>query len=168
MSNGITERSIYTQQLLTLLKKVEEGEIITYEEMDKEIGIGTRPNEEGYCYQKSARDTLERDSNIVFEVVPKVGIKRLSAEQIAKGTGPLYIRKKKSLIKRSKRRIQAINDVYDDLSSEAKNEVNIHRTILAFESEVLKPKNMLKLGDHVTNSKKLVGFADTLRLFNPM
>jgi hypothetical protein len=57
---------------------------------------------------------------------------------------------------------------YDDLSSEAKNEVNIHRTILAFESEVLKPKNMLKLGDYVTNSNKLVGFADTLRLFNPM
>uniref|UniRef100_A0A6H1ZMZ4 Uncharacterized protein n=1 Tax=viral metagenome TaxID=1070528 RepID=A0A6H1ZMZ4_9ZZZZ len=161
----ITERHIYTQELIKVLKTVNEEETISYEKLGAVIGMDIRPQSEGYCYQYSAREILERDDNIVFEVIPKVGFKRLTPEQIATGTGSIYLKSKKSLIKRSKRRIHTIDDQYDNLSAAAKMRVTAHRTILAFDNELSKPKNILKIENKVKDTNKLIGFQETIKLF---
>ena len=161
----ITERHIYTQELMNALKSVLENEIITYETMENIIGMGCRPDEAGYGYQYSARIILERENSIAFEVVPTVGLKRLTAEQVANGTGSIYLKSKRSMIRRSKRRISTVNDQYDNLSDGAKFRVTAHRTILAFDSELSKAKNILKIENKVKQDNKLIGFNDTIKLF---
>jgi hypothetical protein len=161
----ITERHIYTQEILRKLKSIEEKQTISYDDLSKTIGLDVRPQKEGYPYQYSARIILERENGIVFEVLKGEGFRRLTPEDVARGTGDVYQKRKKALITRSKRRIGAVTDHYDDLSDEGKIKVTIHRTILAFENEIAKPKNILKIEKTVQEHKQLVGFKDTLQLF---
>lgn len=163
----ITEKSIYTTQLMAILREVGEDETITYEAMNEAIGLDVRPNKAGYCYQKSARDILERDEAIAFEVEPKIGLKRLTPEQVAQGTGSAYREQKISLLKRSKRRISTVNDHYDGLSPEAKIKVTAHRTILAFDHEIMRAKNIRKIEGKAAEHENLIGFDETLKLFAP-
>uniref|UniRef100_A0A6H1ZZJ1 Uncharacterized protein n=1 Tax=viral metagenome TaxID=1070528 RepID=A0A6H1ZZJ1_9ZZZZ len=162
---GITERHIYTQELIKILKTVNEDETITYEKMGAVIGLNVRPQQDGYSYQHSAREILEREENIVFDVIPKIGLKRLTHEKVATGTGGIYIKRKRSLIRRSKRRIRTVDDSYDNLSNDAKMRVTAHRTILAFDNEVTKAKNILKIENKIKESNNLIGFQDTIELF---
>ena len=161
----ITEQNIYTQELIEVLKIIKKEQTISYNELSKTIGIDIRPGYAGYGYQYSARKILEREDNIVFEAVAKVGLRRLTSEEIATGTGSVYLRKKRSLIKRSKSRIRTIDDHYDDLSNEAKMQVTAHRTILAFDNELSKLKNILKIKNKIEKDNKLIGFKDTIKLF---
>lgn len=162
---SITERHIYTQELIKVLKTVKEEETVTYENLSAAIGMDVRPSGPGYGYQHSARAILERENDIAFEAVPKIGLKRLTPEQVATGTGSVYLQRKRSLIRKSKRRISTIDDHYEDLSNDAKLRVTAHRTILAFDSQLSKPKNLLKIDDKVRETNKLIGFQDTIRLF---
>lgn len=162
---SITERHIYTQELIKVLKTVKEEETISYEKLSETIGMDVRPQMPGYGYQHSAREILEREDNIAFEVVPTEGLRRLTPEQVATGTGSLYLKGKRSLIRRSKRRIRTVDDHYENLSNEAKMRVTAHRTILAFDNELSKPKNVLKIEAKIRESNKLIGFNDTIKLF---
>lgn len=161
----ITERHIYTQEIIKVLKTVQEGQTIGYDELSKAIGMNVRPQHEGYGYQHSAREILERDNDIAFDVVPKVGLRRLTPEEVATGTGSTYLNHKKSLIRRSRRRIKTVDDHYENLSNEAKMRVTAHRTILAFDHELSKSKNILKIDNKVREFNKLIGFQDTIKLF---
>ena len=162
---SITERHIYTQEIIKLLKTVDEGDVIPYESLTSTIGLDVRPQKPGYGYQHSAREILERDNDIVFEVIPKVGLKRLTPEQVAMGSGTVYLKGKKSLIKRSARRISTVTDYYEDLSQEAKFKVTAHRTILAFDNELSKNKNVAQIENKIKSDNKLIGFQDTIKLF---
>lgn len=162
----ISERHIYTQELMKALRNVKEEQMISYEDMSQTIGLDVRPEGAGYSYQHSAREILECEDNIAFAVVVKEGLRRLTPEQVANGTGSIYQKKKRSLIHRSKRRIRTIDDKYDELSSDAKMNVTAHRTILAFDYQLSKPKNIRMIESRVRESNKLLGFQDTIRLFN--
>ena len=161
------ERSIYTQQVIARMKRAKEGEIIPYEELDVIIGMGTRPQHEGYGYQYTARNVLERDHKIVFEAIDNVGLKRLSAEEIAKSTIPDYIKKTRSLVRRSTQRIGAIDEVYGELSDEAKMKATYARTILAFMDRATKPKSLKTIEMRIEENCEVIGFKDTLKLFDP-
>lgn len=161
----IGERHIYTQELMKNMKKVPEGGLISYEDLTKIIGIDVRPGGAGYIYQKSARDILERDDNIVFEVVKNVGIKRMTPDEVGKSTASIYINRKKSIARRYKRRIDTVSDKFESLDQEAKIKTTLARTIIAFDSELLKSKNILKIENKVKRSTRLIGFNDTLKLF---
>jgi hypothetical protein len=162
----ISERHIYTQELMKALRSIEEEQTISYEDLSATIGLDVRPEGAGYPYQHSARAILEREDNIAFEVVVKEGLRRLTPEQVANGTGSIYQKKKRSLIHRSKRRIRTIDDKYDELSSDAKMNVTAHRTILAFDYQLSKPKNLRMIEGKVKETNKLLGFQDTISLFN--
>jgi len=161
----IGERHIYTQELLKRLKKVSVGEIINYNELSKIIGINVRPGFDGYSYQKSARDISERDEKIVFEVVPTVGLKRISKDDVAESSLSMYQEKKKSNIKRVKRRIETVDDDYDKLNENAKQKTLALKTLLVFDNEISKGKNILKITDQIKTDQKLIGFESTLDLF---
>ena len=161
----ITERHIYTQELIKILQTVKEEETISYEKLSSTIGMDVRPQRQGYSYQHSARRILENEEDIAFEVVPTLGFRRLTPEQVATGTGSVYLKGKKSLISRSTRRIRTVNNFYEKLSHDAQMRVTAHRTILAFDNELSKPKNLLKITDRIKADNKLIGFQDTLKLF---
>lgn len=161
----ITERHIYTQEIIKVLMGVNDDEVIPYEKLSDTIGMDVRPNMPGYGYQHSAREILERDEDISFDVIPTVGLKRVPYENVAIGTGSVYLKRKKSLHSRIRRRIGTVDDHYDALSDAAKLKTTTLRTMLAFDSEMLKPKNVRKIENKVQEVNKLVGFQDTIRLF---
>ena len=161
----ITERHIYTQELIKVLQTVKAEDTISYDKLTSTIGMNVRPQHEGYAYQHSARRILEREQDIVFEVIQTVGLRRLTPEEVATGTGSVYLKGKKSLIRRSKCRIRTVDDHYDELSPDAQMRVTAHRTILAFDNELSKPKNILKITDRIKEENKLIGFRNTIKLF---
>jgi len=165
MTTRRTELSVYTQELKKMLLAIDQNETIKYETLSEKIGMDVKAQGKGYRYQKSARDILEREHHIVFEPVQTVGLKRVSAERVALGTADLYIRGKKSLIKRSKRRINTVNNKYEELSNEAKMQANFARTLIAFDDEAMKRKNTKKIENKVKQTQGLVGFNNTLELF---
>lgn len=163
---SIGERHIYTHELIKMLSDTNDGDVVTYEQMEKVIGLPTQSPGEGYKYQKSARDILEKESAIVFEVIDTVGLKRLSAEQVALSTAKMYTDRKKQSMKRFKRRISTVDDSYEDLSAEAKVKTTLARTLLAFDNELLKNKSVNRIESEIKEANKVIGFGDTLRLFN--
>jgi hypothetical protein len=159
------EKNIYTQELIRVLKEVEEDNIIPYQKLSFLVGINIRPNHEGYRYLHSARHILERDHDVAFKTITGKGLKRMTPEQVANETGHEYILKKKSLIRHSKRRIKTIDDSYEKLSNDAKIKATLHRTMLAFDNEFSKSKNILKIENHVQKNNMLIGFDETIKLF---
>lgn len=161
----IGEQHIYTQELIKILQNVQETETITYTDMSASIGVNVSPDGPGYGYQKSARDYLEREYDIVFEVLPTIGLRHMTHEEVALSTGSEYNKKKASLLKRSKRKIKTVANSYDNLSQEAQIKTTLARTIIAFDSEVIKAKNIKQIENRVQETNKLVGFKETLSLF---
>jgi hypothetical protein len=161
----IGEKHIYTQELIKLLKEVPQTETITYETMSAHVGIDVRPNQPGYGYQKSARAYLQREYDIVFEVIKTVGLRHMTHEEVALSAKEGYVTKKRRLVTREKRRINTVANSYDELTPGAKIETTLTRTLLAFDSEASKAKNIRQIEARVVQTNQLIGFKDTLALF---
>ena len=161
----IGQRHIYTQEIMNALRCLKHGDNIAYESLSSLIGLGTRSNEPGYCYQKTARDILEKDESIVFEVIEKEGLRRMFPEEVAMSTIHKHLKEKKAMVKRNIIRIDTVSDYYDQLSPEAKIKTIIARTVLSFDSEMLKSKNVAMIENKVLENKVLIGFDDTISLF---
>jgi hypothetical protein len=160
----INEKSIYTQEIMKVLKAMQPEEEITYDDLSERVGIRVKSGNNGYSYMSTARRVLERNEKIVFGVIAKVGLKRLSHEDVARTTGAIYLSRKRKLINRNITRIDTVADDYHTLSADAKQKVNFTRTILAFDSETTKQKHIKKIEDkaaHIT-----IGFDSTLALFS--
>jgi hypothetical protein len=163
---SIGERHIYTQEIMKLLRETEEGNIVNYSEIEDLIGLNPQAPGPGYRYQKSARDILERDESIVFEPVDTIGLRRMTAREVALSTAGIYLQRKKSIIKRSKRRIETVNDCFGELTPEAQTKTTFARTLIAFDSEMTKAKNVKLIETKVDELKQLVGFKSTIQLFS--
>lgn len=161
----VGQRHIYTQEIVKLLLSKTVGSTVTYDEMSERIGMKCSPTGDGYGYQASAREILEKEHDIVFENVETIGYRRLSSEEVAKSTVRLIQRKKAGILRRAKRRIETINDEYDSLSQEAKTQATLARTIIAFDMELNKGKRMKQIADRVSGDGRLLGFGETLGLF---
>ena len=165
MSKTIGERHIYTQELVSLLKNAKNGDIISYASMKEKIGMDVTASGDGYGYQKTARDVLERDEAIVFEVIPKLGLRRMTAEEVALSATSMYVKRKKSIIRRSKRRLQTVNDSFETLSPEAQLKTTLARTIIAFDAEMSKPKKLAKIEEAAKDKNHIIGFKNTIDMF---
>jgi len=161
----IGQRSIYTQELVSLFKEVPVGDVVRYEAMERCIGIGCRPNEPGYGYQASARKIMQQEYNAVFENLRKVGYRRLPHGDVAGSAVGVYTKKKASLLKAARRRLNTVNDAYETLSPEAKMQTTFARTLLAFEAETNKKRRIEQIAASVGASGRLLGFEETLQLF---
>ncbi len=71
-----------TNTLIRILKTAEVGDTIDYERLTAAIGRNVR--EQGRGALDSARKIVQRENGFVFDVVPTVGIKRLSDQEIVK------------------------------------------------------------------------------------
>lgn len=159
----IGQTSFYTHEIVKYLQRVEEGSIAQYDEIGQSIGMNVRPNKLGYGYLQSAFKILERDHNIIYENIPKVGYKRLTVEEVAQTGLTLYTKRKKANIQRHKRRINTVSDNYEDLSDQDKMKVTATRTILAFDEQTTKRASLVE--DKVQDTRKMIGFNDTIKLF---
>ena len=128
----IGQRHIYTQEIMNVLRNVDEGGMVSYDELTAVIGLDVRAGGGGYGYQKVARNILEKEESIVFEVIEKEGLRRMSPEEVAMSTIHKYLREKKSMVKRNTIRIDTVSDSYNELSSEAKVRTTLARTVFSF------------------------------------
>ncbi len=161
----IGQRHIYTQEIMNALRKIKAGERISYSAMSNIIGLETVAGHPGYGYQKTARDILEKEESIVFEVIKKEGLRRMTPEEVAMSALHKYMKEKKSMVRRNMIRIETVSDAYDTLSQDAKTKTTLARTVLAFDRELLKKKNVSLIETKVIENKTLIGFDDTLSLF---
>lgn len=80
-----------SQTLITELRKVAEGETVTYTHLSSVIERNVQKEARGCLY--TAVKTLRRDDGIVFDTVRGFGIKRLTDSEISRTIGKRSIRK---------------------------------------------------------------------------
>ena len=68
-------------------------------------------------------------------------------------------------MKRNKRRIDTVNDVYEELSEDALYKTDMARTLLSFDAQMCRRKNINMIEKSIKTAKKAIEFNETLRLF---
>ena len=81
MKNTRFQRALETDVIVRCLREKSDGDIITYEELKEKVGEDVRAPNRCYCNLMSARRILLHEDGIVFDVIPKVGLKRLSKKK---------------------------------------------------------------------------------------
>ncbi|MDE2102602.1 MAG: hypothetical protein KGL39_35470 [Patescibacteria group bacterium] len=66
-----------------ILQALPRGEVITYEQLEEELGLDVRPGQPGYHYVKTARGILRRDGTGTFWPIDGKGIKHLTSQEVA-------------------------------------------------------------------------------------
>lgn len=163
----IGERHIYTDQLIKFLTATEIGEIVTYEQLQTVIDMDCRPQGPGYGYQYMARNILERESNMVFEVVSKIGLKHMPPNDVARSSLQCFLKPLKSHLKRQKRRVNTLSDDYENLKAPERFCVDTTRTLIAFTDHATRKKAINLIEAEVKNTLKAVSLDDTIALFMP-
>jgi len=161
------ERHIYTDQLVKFLGAASIGEIVTYEQMQAVIDMNCRPQGPGYGYQYTARIILEREASMVFEVVTKIGLKRLPPDDVAKSSLQCLLKPLKSHLKRQERRVNTLTDDYGDLKAPERFSVDTARTLIAFTGHITNRNSVKQIESEVQNKSKAVNLDDTIALFMP-
>lgn len=161
----IGEQTIYTQELLKLLRTIPQEETVTYEQMEKAMGLNPRSGHAGYPYLRTAMMVMERDHDVVFENVRTVGIRHMTPEEVALSVTDAYISRKKRLVKKHIRKVNTLNDAYEGLTPTARQKTTLARTLLAFEHEAAKQKHVRAIEADVAEKNRAIGFKDTLALF---
>ena len=153
--------SIETRLIYDMLRQTAYGDIVTYVSMSNKIGSDVRGD--GRSAMTAARRIAERDNLAVFEVVPNVGLKRITDhENIASaGNGMAKIRRAS---RRLRHRIGAVN--YGQLSDTDKILHNAHMSAAAATELFAAPKAITKITaavDDVAAGELPIG--KTLELF---
>jgi hypothetical protein len=163
--NTIGERSIYTQNIVDRFVESKVGEIVTYEELSRVIGMNVRPGKQGYSYLSSAIKIVERENSIVMDNVQKVGYKHQEDETVAESSMSLLRKNSKSVSRRMKNRLATLSEEWDSLSHEAKTKAVATSTLIAMNEHTLKAKNIARLTKGVSGDLKVLGFDKTIELF---
>ena len=157
---SITEMSADARLLTEYLQKKQEGDIVTYDEISEFLGCDVRIKR--HVLETARRHLLKE--NMVFDTVIKIGIKRLTASEIANGSG----RKSISRIRREtgrgikKLRVAAAYD----LSKEDIIRMNTDASMLGAVKMFTTPASMKKLqGKIASNSGSEMPVGKTLELF---
>ena len=155
----IAEQSVDTRLLVALLQKAEIGQVFNYTELSERLGrsiMGAEPS------LSSARRIVQRDFDIVFDVIRGQGIKRLSdAEIVALGdTLPGRVRRT------ARRRVQKIAKAKDgELSKDQITQRNAVVSMAGALIHMASKSNMAKLEDAVRVNAGELAVGKTLELF---
>ena len=160
----VGERSIWTQQLVDEMSKVEEEAIFTYEDAHRVIGMPARPNSDGYQYLNSAIHILQGELKIQFENIKTVGYRRMTPEEVGKSSFDLLRKKVKSTVKKSKRRTATAIPHFDELSPMARQNLAMAQTMAAFYEYSTRSRQVKKLESNV--SDRTLGLEETLKMFS--
>ena len=153
------ERSIETQILLKRLGKMEDGQVVTYEELGSLIG---KKIDGAFTKLSQARKIAFREHKRVFDCVPGVGVKRLNADETA-DTAMAFVQRQK---RQARRKLRDTADMpFGEVSEQSRHGLTVARTLLAFTSEAASKKNIAKIDGAVQQTRAELPFGNALKLF---
>ena len=142
--------SVDTDSLVRVMKEIKMGETITYSEMSNVIGRNVLARRWTIT---SAINKLRNEYGIVFEVISKVGYKRLDSIGIVQ-TGSLAIKKIRSAAKVGMKKLSCVD--FQSLDVQKQVEHNAKYTVLALVQESTTKKSISKIENKVGNSNDII------------
>ncbi len=161
MDNVKTIQQVATETriLENLLREVEEGDVLTYEDMSAAIGKDILGNR---TYMYTALRHLV-DEGVFFGTVRGVGLVRQNAEE-SLSHGDAAIKLIRGASRRGARKMENVE--YDKLSHEGQEKRNVNLTLLRMNKALLRPKNVRilegKISDVPTVGEITQKFFDTI------
>lgn len=156
----IPDRSVEAQFLYERLSKSAVGEIITYAEMDELIGRSVQKQ----CRQalQTARNACKSELRILFGTIAKVGLKRLSNDEI-----PGLAESKIAHIRRTVKRglTEQMCADYESLQSDQKTKYNMNMAMFSTYQELSKPSSISSVESQVKVSQTTLPVGKVLKLF---
>ena len=158
----ITTASVDTQILVERMKKLEIGEVITYDDLSSLIGREITASENRSALQ-SARRILCNQHRISTGVIRKVGIKRLSGEETVFSIGTVV----KAVYRKAAKGIRTIANTveYDTLSRKGQVEYNLNMSQLGAIAGISNSPSREKIRAESGESQLPLAFTKTLALF---
>jgi len=160
MKSTIGQINVETQDVIDYLSKCKVGDIITYQELNR-IALGDTQAEKRHVIQ-TARKRLLADYEMVFDVIMKVGLKRLSDQEIVETSASGFSRIRRIAKKRSCQ-LTVVN--YDELSTEKQIEHNTNLAAYGAVSFMTQSKQIKKIKGKIENHNEKLQIGETLRLF---
>lgn len=158
-----SELSIDTKIIYDKLLTIRENETITYKEIS-ELIYRDITKHRGLLY--SALNLARRENQMVFDCVPKVGMKRLANNQIVANVRTRTLTKIKRVTSLAYKKVTATD--YDKLNKEERIQHNATVSFLGAIKQIATEKTVQKLESALTSKPQLGGtlaIGQTLDLF---
>lgn len=131
------QRSYETNKLIEVLSAMKQGEMLTYAQLSEIAGAAICGANPSFA---SARRHVQANSPAVFGIMLKVGVKRLTDEEIVKN-GPKNLSHVVRTVKKGARQLSGVID-YAGLSDEMKRSHQAHAVIYAKISDEASTKSI--------------------------
>lgn len=161
MKPTIQKLSIDSQLIAERMMQVEIGQLVTYEVLSEVIGQDVTGDHGRGCLA-TARRMLQRDSQMVFDAVRGVGLKRLSDAEIVQ-SGARSVRRVRSAARRGSRLLTSVGD-FDSLPASDKLRHNATLSVLGAIEAISSAGSVKKVEQRVTAASPLP-IAATLAAF---
>ena len=158
MSKSIAETRVETQLLVERLRKLEEGETVSYSELNQICGADVQTVAAGWL--RTARKRVEQEEKRIFDVVRGEAIKRLSPSDSVGLISANRVKIRK-FAKRTLRRTECIQ--WDKLNKEEQLRLNLERTVAATVSVVSTDKQAERLTASVAANGNPLPFTDVCK-----
>lgn len=158
-----TEKTIETTLAYQELKKLQPGEVCSYETL--RAVIDKDPQRTGYTFIFSARRMVEREVECVLEAVPNVGIKRLPPREVI-NRGGRDLKGVRRRIHSGLRRQSTVVPIEQqgDLTLEERQKFNVQLSQFGILQAVAGRKAVNRIGAAVARSSQPIESKDALRL----
>ena len=156
------ELSQDTKFIYQRLQAAAPGETVTYSELADLVGRPCHPGASGYGALFSARKIAERDDKIVFGAVRKIGLKRLTDEEIV-GSGIAAVASIRRTAKRGAKRVACAD--YAKLDRDSQVQHNAHLSVLGALYQATKPSALRRVETQVQTAQEQLPLAKTLEAF---
>lgn len=159
-TTGIFERSAVTQLLVDRLLSVDKGARVTYKELNEAVGRDVQEEARPNLY--SAQRILKSEHGYVFGTEPTVGIYRKTDADIVESEGVEGLRRISNEARRRQQSLRCADTTV--LDNEQVTGLHAQMAALGAVRHMAKPKAMLALRGHASETAKKISIKDTLRL----
>lgn len=161
ISRRLPELSWETSKIYDRLKAADIGEIITYKELSVLINHEDMQNNCRW-YLESARRKLQADKQLIFDVVPNKGVRRLDNEGKI-DCGDTAIKKVRRAANRGMKKLSCVD--IGALTNQKKTELFARMSILGAMKLFSNKKTVKGLEDRVKLQPKFLNYKPNLDLF---
>jgi alkylated DNA nucleotide flippase Atl1 len=155
----IGEMGLESQQIAKLLVAMSDGDILTYADIRKQVGVDIR--EKRYVLN-TARKHAEEQTGRLFATVNKEGVKRLHPD----ASHSEMTRARQHINRHARKQFRRSEKIdYQALSKDARDALNLERTVLHFVGEASSTKSVKKLAAPVASAADAMTFGKTLEMF---
>ena len=143
--------------------KVADDELVTYDALSSAIGRDVRKSARGNL--ATARRMAESEGR-VFAAVLKVGLKRLTAQEICTAPGEQMVRRVHGLARRTNRKLACVGaEDFKKLTREEQTDLNSHRSLAGLLHHVTKPSEVKRVVKKVSEASGELAIGRVLELF---